>query len=169
MFQFNSYFTSTPFSAQHNLLRRAGPNVLCAFLCNASGSEFVTIRIESDGNGFVMHRIDLIPAPEFDLIEFDINEQRIWGLWCNSQGEFNVSSFSLMPNNGSNWVTAGLEALPDRKMEDGTDPRQAYCSYIFYPGRFQRDVIDRALIVSILTSQFPFECTYYNSFSHTFV
>lgn len=111
----------------------------------------MTIRTENEGNGYAMHRIDLIPAPEFDLIEFDINKQRIWGLWCNSQGEFNVSSFSLLPNSGSNWVTAGLEALPERKMEDDTDPRQAYCSYIFYPGRFQREVIDRALIVSVST------------------
>lgn len=65
-------------------------------------------------------------------------------------GEYNASSFSLIPNNGSNWVTAGLEILPDRyvKVEEGLDPRQAYCSYIFHPGRFQRAVIDKALIVS---------------------
>lgn len=124
--------------------------MLCAFLCNSNGSEFITIRIVEDGNSFTLQRVDLIPAPEFDLVEFDINDNRIWGLWCNSQGEFNVSSFSLLPNNGSNWVSAGLEALPERKIEQAIDPRQAYCSYIFYPGRFQREVIDRALIVSQL-------------------
>lgn len=65
-------------------------------------------------------------------------------------GEFNVSSFSLVSIQTSDWVSAGLEMLPERfiKVEQGMDPRQAYCAYIFYPGRFQRDVIDKALIVS---------------------
>lgn len=167
-------------SAQTNTLRRASSTMICAFLCLSTGSEFVTIRTEPDGlTGYSLQRIDLIPAPEFDLVEFDVNENRIWGLWCNSQGmtiidvnvcendcneihdffyspsgDFNVSSFSLKPNNGSDWVSAGLEILPERfvKVEEGIDPRQAFCSYIFYPGRFQRDVIDKALIVSFMFS-----------------
>lgn len=124
--------------------------MICAFLCSSHGSEFVTIRTFNEGNNsYVMQRLDLVPAPDFDLVEFDLNEFRIWGLWCNSQGEFNVSSFSLIPSNSSDWITAGLEDLPEHevKVEQGIDPRQAYCSYIFYPGRFQRDVIDKALIV----------------------
>lgn len=77
----------TLFLAQTNSLKRASPNMLCAFLCYSSGSEFVTIRTVCDGGtDFVLQRIDLIPAPEFDLVEFDINDYRIWGLWCNSQG-----------------------------------------------------------------------------------
>lgn len=123
--------------------------MLCAFLSNAKGSEFVTIRIANDGTVFSLQQINVIPSPEFDLIEFDVNHKRIWGLWCNSQGEFNVSSYSLVSNGGYNWSSAGLESLPERKIEAISDPRQAYCSYIFYPGRFQREVIDRALIVSI--------------------
>lgn len=122
--------------------------MLCAFLCSAKGSEFVTIRAVSDGTTISLQQINVIPSPEFDLIEFDVNYKRIWGLWCNSQGEYNVSSYSLVSNGGYNWSSAGLEILPERKIEAGSDPRQAYCSYIFYPGRFQREVIDRALIVS---------------------
>lgn len=81
-----------------------------------------------------------------------INCSRSFYSCTNFPGEFNVSSFSLMPNNSSDWVTAGLENLPDHdiKVEPGMDPRQAYCTYIFYPGRFQRDVIDKALIVCIV-------------------
>lgn len=61
-----------------------------------------------------------------------------------------MSSFSLISNNATDWISAGLEILPERyvKVEQGIDPRQAFCSYIFYPGRFQREVIDKALIVS---------------------
>lgn len=136
------------FSARNNLLRKASPDMLCAFLCNANGSEFVTIRVMNDGMSITLQQINVIPAPEFDLIEFDVNSKRIWGLWCNSQSEFNVSSYSLVSSGGYNWSSAGLEILPERKIETGSDPRQAYCSYIFYPGRFQRDVIDRALVVS---------------------
>lgn len=122
--------------------------MLCAFLSNTNGSEFITIRIGFDGSAFALQRVNVITAPEFDLIEFDVNENRIWSLWCNSQGDFNVSSYSLISNGGCSWSTAGLEILPERKIEPGTDPRQAYCSYIFHPGRFQRGVIDRALTVS---------------------
>lgn len=79
------------------------------------------------------------------MVEFDINLNRIWGLWCNSQGEYNISSYLLVANAESNWTTAALETLPERKLNNEIDPRQANCSYIFYPGQFQRDVIDRAL------------------------
>lgn len=134
--------------ARNNLLRKAAPDVLCAFLCSAKGSEFITIRVTSeDGTSISLQQISVIPSPEFDLIEFDVNYKRIWGLWCNSHGEYNVSSYSLV-SNGVTWSSAGLESLPERKIEPGSDPRQAYCSYIFYPGRFQREVIDRALVVS---------------------
>lgn len=136
------------FAAQNNLLRMAAPDVLCAFLSSPIGSEFVTVRISFENSAFSLQRINSIPAPQFDLIEFDVNTSRIWGLWCNSHGEFNVSSYSLASDGGFNWSTAGLETLPERKIEAESDPRQAYCSYIFYPGRFQREVIDRALVVS---------------------
>lgn len=121
--------------------------MLCAFLCNANGSEFVTVRVNNDQGTFTLQQIDVISAPEFDLIEFDVNAKRIWGLWCSSQREFNVSSYAFVSNGSCDWSTASLDTLQERKIESGTDPRQAYCSYIFYPGRFQREVIDRALKV----------------------
>lgn len=141
------------FQAQNNLLRMASPEMLCAFLASPLGSEFVTVRIVVEANTFALHRINTIPAPQFDLVEFVCcGESRIWGLWCNSHGEFNVSSYSLVSNGGFNWATAGLETLPERKIDEDSDPRQSFLSYIFYPGRFQREVIDRALVVSIAHS-----------------
>lgn len=134
-------------TAQNNLLRKASSDVLCAYLCNSGGSEFVLVRMQPDQNGLTLQKVDVVPAPKFDLIEFDVNTRRIWGLWCNSQGEFNVSSYAFQSNSSCAWSSAGLETLPERKIEAACDPRHAYCSYIFYPGRFQRDVIDRALKV----------------------
>lgn len=97
-----------------------------------------------------MTRTNMIPAPQYDLVDFEINDTRIWGLWCNSQGFFNVSSFSLTPGNGFNWITAALEPPPDQysiPVERGVDPREAFCSYIFHPGKFQRNVIAKALTI----------------------
>lgn len=86
-FFFNLTLDFMRITAQTNTLRRASSTLICAFLCASSGSEFVTIRTINDGGNYTMHRLDLVPAPEFDLVEFDVNENRIWGLWCNSQGE----------------------------------------------------------------------------------
>lgn len=136
------------FPAQTNLLRKSSAATLCAFLCYSTGSEFVTIQTTNIGTNYSMTRTNMIPAPQYDLVDFEINDSRIWGLWCNSQGFFNVSSFSLTPGNGFNWITAALEPPPDRysiPVERGVDPREAFCSYIFHPGKFQRNVIAKAL------------------------
>lgn len=63
-------------------------------------------------------------------------------------GEFNISSYSLAPGNGLNWINAPLEATTDAiHLEPTTDPKGTYCSHIFHPGKFQRDVISKALVV----------------------
>lgn len=139
------------FSAQTNSIRRASETTLCAFLCHSLGSEFVTLQIQWDGNNtYSLVRTKLIAAPQYDLVDFEINDSRIWALWCNSQGEFNVSSFFLTPGYSINWVPAALESPPDRysvSVEHGMDPRHTFCSYIFHPGKFQRSVIAKALVV----------------------
>lgn len=128
-------------------MRSASFDITCAFLCNSIGSKFIIFRTVKESSGFSLQIAATVPAPEFDLIEFNINLNRIWGLWCNSQGEYNISSYLLVPNAESNWTSAALETLPERKIKDEIDPRQANCSYLFYPGQFQRDIIDRALVM----------------------
>lgn len=127
--------------------------MLGVFLCHSLGSEFVTIEIQWDGNNaYTLLRNNLIAAPQYDLVDFEINDSRIWALWCNSQGEFNISSYFLTPGYCINWVPAALESPPDRysvTVEHGMDPRQTFCSYIFHPGKFQRSVIAKALVVKL--------------------
>lgn len=136
------------FSAQSNLLRRSSPTTICAYLCYSMGSEFVTIQTQWDGTtNYSMIRVKVIKAPQYDLVDFEVNENRIWGLWCNPQGEYNICSYSFV--SGSGWISAAMEPPPDRciVVENGCDPKQIYCSYIFHPGKFQRSVIDQALMV----------------------
>ncbi|XP_055713609.1 nuclear pore complex protein Nup160 homolog [Phlebotomus papatasi] len=139
-------------SPQNSTLRSGCSNTICAFMSYTSGCEFVIISILPDPLGGTNHSLNLINiilAPNYDLVDYQLTENRIWGLFCNSEGEYKVSSVSLVPGNGVNWVSAGLESLPDRfsvQMEMTTDARQAYCSYIFQPGRFQRSIIAKALV-----------------------
>ncbi|XP_037026302.1 nuclear pore complex protein Nup160 homolog isoform X2 [Bradysia coprophila] len=118
-----------PQGPQSNLLRRSSPTTICAYLCYSMGSEFVTIQTQ------------------YDLVDFEVNDNRIWGLWCNPQGEYNICSYSFLSSSG--WVSAAMEPPPDRciVVENGCDPKQIYCSYIFHPGKFQRSVIDQALMM----------------------
>lgn len=138
-------------AAQSNALCRSSSTTICAYLCYSMGSEFVTIQTQWDGaTNYSMIRVKVIKAPQYDLVDFEVNDHRIWGLWCNPQGEYNISSYSFAYN--GSWISAAMEPPPDRciVIENGCDPKQIYCSYIFHPGKFQRSVIDQALMVLIM-------------------
>lgn len=112
----------------------------------------MTIRTQSDDEThFQLIRSEVVQAPQFDLVDFEVDDRRVWALWCNAQGEFNISSYSLVAGGGGgmNWVNAPLEpASHAGQVEPTTDPKDVYCSHIFYPGKFQRNVIAKALVVS---------------------
>lgn len=78
----------------------------------------------------------MIAAPEYDLVDFEINESRIWGLWCNSHGEFNISSHFLNATltDGANWITAALEPPPDRysSVNRQFDLNHNFISFVFF-------------------------------------
>ncbi|KNC28976.1 putative nuclear pore complex protein Nup160 [Lucilia cuprina] len=138
---------------QSNALRKINDISFCAFLSHSTGSEFVCIDLQIDaGNssGLSLQRRKIISAPQLDLTDFDVCDSRIWALWSNAEGEFSISSFSLVRGMGINWVSAAMEPPPDRYclgIEQGMDPREAYCSYIFHPGKFERSVIAKALFM----------------------
>lgn len=145
-----TYNQSAIFStAQQNCLRRQPDGTLCTFLSYSLGAEFVTIRTDWDGEArYQLVRTSVIQAPQYDLVDFEVDDRRVWALWCNAQGEFNVSSYSLVPGFGLNWVNAPLEAPADAiQHEPTTDPKDVYCAHIFHPGKFQRNVIAKALVV----------------------
>lgn len=138
------------------MLRKIDDHNFCVFLSHEKDSEFICFSIVcklSDMNTktvglAVRHKV---PAPQMDLADFDATFSHIWTLWSNAEGDFNVSAIFLDADSSIKWVSAALEPPPDRyclTIEQGVDPRETYCSYIFHPGRFDRNVIAKALYVS---------------------
>ena len=109
------------------------------------------------GNSFGLVQTDTITAPQFDLVDFELSDQKLWGLWCNSDGDMHISAYLLSPNSMDCWRTAILEGVSGkirRSVETEMDPKHSYCNYIFYPGKFQSITISKALMVSFLKSTF---------------
>ncbi|XP_033238827.1 nuclear pore complex protein Nup160 homolog [Drosophila pseudoobscura] len=65
-----------------------------------------------------------VVKPDMDLINFNVTLLHIWALWSNVEG----------PPDGYCLT-----------VQHGIDPREAYCPYIFHPGRFDRTLITKAL------------------------
>ncbi|KAH8376726.1 hypothetical protein KR093_001073, partial [Drosophila rubida] len=137
----------------NSLMRKVDDKSFCVFLSHEKNAEFICLSIVcniSETNAktislTVKHRV---PAPQMDLADFDATASHIWTLWSNAEGDFNVSAIFLGINRTIKWVTAALEPPPDRyslTIEQGLDPREAYTSYIFHPGRFDHNVIAKAL------------------------
>lgn len=135
-------------SGQCDTLSSGPDNSICAFLNFSTGcSEFATFETFSLNGVFTIAQTSTIPAPQFDLVDYQLVRNRIWALWCNSDGDFDVSTICL--NAGSiNWVSVALEMPPDQSdINANVHARQEYCSYIFSPGRFQAITIAKALVM----------------------
>jgi nuclear pore complex protein Nup160 len=85
-----------------------------------------------------------------DLVDFALGSGQLWAVWRTAQGDAAVSCGRL-DSSSPEWQPAILEQPPERDFvvtDSGTDPRQAYISYIFHPGQFPLTVIAKALGVS---------------------
>lgn len=133
---------------------------MCAFLSYANRSEFVCIDIHEDAgssSGLSLSYRKNIPAPLLDLADFSVAESRIWALWTNAEGEFSISNYPLMRGLGMSWSSVAMEPPPDRYCignDHSMDPREAYCNYIFQLGTFEREVIAKALFVSVFVTNY---------------
>ncbi|XP_017151418.1 nuclear pore complex protein Nup160 homolog isoform X1 [Drosophila miranda] len=138
---------------QTNVIRKIDDRNFCVFLSNDEGAEFVCVQIDKNMTDVGSRDIELVVkhtvvAPDMDLIDFNVTLTHIWALWSNVEGDFNASTIHYGSNQAIQWVSSVLEPPPDRyclTTEQGIDPREAYCSYIFHPGRFDRTVITKAL------------------------
>lgn len=157
-YRINSVDCSSHISAQNSLMRKIDDRNFCIFVSHEKFAEFICLSVVnnlSDTNTktvglVVQHRV---PATQMDLSDFDATATHIWTLWSNAKGDFNISAIFLGTDKTIKWVTAALEPPPDRyslSIEQGVDPREAYCTYIFHPGRFDRNVIAKALYVGII-------------------
>lgn len=84
------------------------------------------------------------------MVDFEITDQKLWGLWCNSDGDMHISAYSLEPDSVHYWRTAILEGISNKRrtVDAEMDAKHIYCSYIFRPGKFQSTTISKALMVS---------------------
>lgn len=91
-----------------------------------------------------------INAPQFDLVDFEMTSEKIWGLWCNSEGDMHISAYKLEGDESECWRTAILEGISGKRrtVEAEMDAKHIYCSNIFRPGKFQSTTISKALMVS---------------------
>ena len=140
------------FLAQNNILKKSTTSsTLCVFLSFTNGSEFQLFTPKWDGStNYCIVPTNLITAPQFDLIDFELTDQKLWGLWCNSEGDMHISAYSLDPISMECWRTAILEGIAGkpRNVEAEMDAKHIYCSNIFRPGKFQTSTISKALMVS---------------------
>jgi Nucleoporin Nup120/160 len=138
--------------AQNNILKRSTTSTtLCVFLSYTNSSEFQLFKPTWDGaNTYSIVHTNLITAPQYDLVDFELTDQKLWGLWCNSEGDMHISAYSLEPVSMDCWRTAILEGISgkQRTIEAEMDAKHIYCSTIFRPGKFQSSTISKALMVS---------------------
>uniref|UniRef100_A0A182M1D3 Nucleoporin Nup120/160 beta-propeller domain-containing protein n=1 Tax=Anopheles culicifacies TaxID=139723 RepID=A0A182M1D3_9DIPT len=85
-----------------------------------------------------------ILAPNYDLIDFKLCDERLWTLWYNAEGETQALFYELrMKDTGdlapNVWSPIILENISDKEhsvLEDGVDLKDVYCNRIFQSGRF---------------------------------
>ncbi|KAJ1526649.1 hypothetical protein ONE63_008234 [Megalurothrips usitatus] len=128
--------------------------LLGVFLCFSTECQFIVLQISYFSGSFRPSRLFSIRAPTGqDLVDFSLCQSQLWAVWRNTQGDTAVSTVNIHPSNPRGdafWRPAVLEPGPDREFvvhDSMTDPRQAYVSYIFHPGRFSLPVIMKALSI----------------------
>ncbi|XP_008559870.1 nuclear pore complex protein Nup160 homolog [Microplitis demolitor] len=116
------------------------------------GCEFSILRPVQDAGLFKFIRVCTLFPPDQHLVDFSFTPTRLWAVWRTTHMDAVAVTHAQLPLSGaqvsSEWETAILEPIPDRDYimtDPGTDPSQAYLSYIFHPGQFSLADITRAL------------------------
>ncbi|CAD6237041.1 GSCOCG00002109001-RA-CDS [Cotesia congregata] len=116
------------------------------------GCEFSILRPVQDAGLFKFIRVCTLFPPDQHLVDFAFTPTRLWAAWRTTDLDTVAVTHAQLPLSGaqvtSEWETAILEPIPDRDYiitDPGTDPSQAYLSYIFHPGQFSLADITRAL------------------------
>lgn len=137
--------------AQNNIIKRSTTsNTLCVYISYGRSSEFQLFTPTWDANNAIsIVPTNLISAPHFDLVDFELTEDRLWGLWCNSEGDMHISAYIFEPVSMEYWRTAIFEGISGKRrtVEAEMDAKHVYCSTIFRPGKFQSSTISKALMM----------------------
>uniref|UniRef100_A0A8W7PAF6 Uncharacterized protein n=1 Tax=Anopheles coluzzii TaxID=1518534 RepID=A0A8W7PAF6_ANOCL len=95
-----------------------------------------------------------ILAPNNDLIDFKLSDERLWTLWCNAEGETQALFYELNVEGNENihnvWSPVILENISDKEhqpLEAGINLKDVYCNRIFQSGIFSDTVIRKSLLM----------------------
>ena len=117
--------------------------------------------MRNDGQ-WVLDHLATIFSPDYDLIDFAVTPAgHLMALWTDPDGfpvvRYARFSGSGSGGSGSRWTTVSLEEPinPDFQARISglsvlSDPRQAYLSQLFYPGRFSMQTLAKTVSVSQL-------------------
>ncbi|XP_049290582.1 nuclear pore complex protein Nup160 homolog isoform X1 [Anopheles funestus] len=144
----------------HTCILRSSGSLVALYFSFQTFSEFVIISPEISmdsvtGNisSVVLKKISTILAPNYDLIDFKLCDERLWTLWCNAEGESQALFYDLSTKDTgivaqNQWSPIILENISDKEhssFEVGVDLKDVYCSRIFQSGSFSDKVIRKSL------------------------
>eukprot|EP00095_Tigriopus_kingsejongensis_P000570 snap_masked-scaffold372_size192401-processed-gene-0.15 protein:Tk00570 transcript:snap_masked-scaffold372_size192401-processed-gene-0.15-mRNA-1 annotation:"nuclear pore complex protein nup160-like protein" len=126
---------------------------LALFLCFSQHCQFCIIRPQMVDGQFQLDHLATVHAPELDLVDFQVSPSHLWALWTNQEGEpvlkyTTFSSSSSDKTTGWNNVVFEDELDPDfAPYGPGIDPRQAYLTQLFAPGRFSIQTLAKTVSI----------------------
>ncbi|KAF7387510.1 hypothetical protein HZH68_013187 [Vespula germanica] len=127
---------------------------LGTFLKFGASCEFSILKPVQENGIFKFIRLCTLFSPDQHLVDFSFTDTHLWAVWRTKDMDSVAVTHAHLPVNGmhinSEWETVILEQPPDRDYivsDPGTDPRQAYISYIFHPGQFSLTDITKALSI----------------------
>lgn len=156
-----------------------GNFVFAIFLCFAQHSQFCVVKPVLVDGQFQLKHVATVYAPDvrrlfflvmmliiiyvffqFDLVDFRIAPNHLWGLWINADNapilkyaQF-ANDLPLSRTSGDpGWVNVALEESLNPEFTPGRshrDPRQAFLQQLFYPGRFSLTTLAKTVTVSRL-------------------
>lgn len=144
----------------HTCILRSSRSLVALYFSFQTFSEFVLIRpeVSMDSAGgtistVVLKKMCTVLAPNYDLIDFKICDERLWTLWCNAEGETQALVYELSPKDSGEmvqnvWSPIILENISDKEpsaLEVGIDLKDVYCNRIFQSGSFPDKVIRKSL------------------------
>uniref|UniRef100_A0A182W7Z2 Uncharacterized protein n=1 Tax=Anopheles minimus TaxID=112268 RepID=A0A182W7Z2_9DIPT len=144
----------------HTCILRSSRSLVALYYSFQTFSEFVIIRPEVSMDAFtgtissvVLNKMCTILAPNYDLIDFKLCDERLWTLWCNAEGESQALFYELSINGAGDvaqnvWSPIILENISDKEqsvVDVGVDLKDVYCNRIFQSGSFPDKVIRKSL------------------------
>uniref|UniRef100_A0A182JR25 Uncharacterized protein n=1 Tax=Anopheles christyi TaxID=43041 RepID=A0A182JR25_9DIPT len=146
----------------HTSIIRCSKSLVALYFSFQTFSEFIIIHPEvsydsSTGSitSIILKTKCTILAPNYDLIDFKLSDERLWTLWCNAEGETQALFYELNIEGERGevhdvWSPIILENINDKEhlpLEFGLDQKDVYCNRIFQSGIFPDSVVRKSLLM----------------------